>query len=180
MALRGRTAGGAPGHCSLRTLARLVALLAIAANLYGCVAGNRPAGEGKSAAPQAPLVRPKIGLALGGGAARGFAHIGVIKVLEANGIVPDFIAGTSAGAVVGALYANGLTGIELQRVALQMDERVLTDWTIPDRGVLRGEALQSFVNRAVQQRLIESLPRPFGAVVTDLQTGEMEIGRAHV
>src|SRR5471030_73312 len=63
---------------------------------------------------------PKIALVLGGGAARGFAHIGAIKALEAQGIVPDLIVGTSAGAVVGALYAAGNGGFELQKLAIQM------------------------------------------------------------
>lgn len=141
----------------------------------GCASGFR-SGADRAATTPAP-VRPKVGLALGGGAARGFAHIGVIKTLEAHGVLPDLVAGTSAGAVVGALYSGGLNGFDLQRVAMQMEERELADWSVPDRGVLRGEALQGFVNRSVQNRPIESLARPFGAVVTDLQTGEMVVFR---
>ena len=70
----------------------------------------------------------KIGLALGGGAARGFAHIGVIKALEAQGIVPDIVVGTSAGSVVGALYAAGNTGFQLQKIAFDMYEAAISDW----------------------------------------------------
>jgi NTE family protein len=126
--------------------------------------------------PQQP--KPiRIGLALGGGAARGFAHIGVIKVLEANGIRPDFIAGTSAGSVVGSLYASGLSGFQLQNMALQIKEDELTDWSLPNRGVLKGEALQDFINKAVANRPIEKLAKPFGAVATDLATGEMVVFR---
>jgi len=125
--------------------------------------------------PQAKSV--KIGLALGGGAARGFAHIGVIKVLEANGIRPDFIVGTSAGSVVGALYAYGLSGFQLQNMALQIKEDELTDWSLPNRGVLKGEALQDFINKAVANRPIEQLARPFGAVATDLGTGDKVVFR---
>jgi NTE family protein len=120
----------------------------------------------------------RIGLALGGGAARGFAHIGVIKALEAQGIVPDIVVGTSAGAVVGALYASGLSGFEMQKIALDMDEGQLGDWSLPDRGVFKGEALQNFVNRAVGNRSLEKLPRSFGVVATDLKSGESAVFRS--
>ncbi|MQQ99611.1 patatin-like phospholipase family protein [Glaciimonas sp. GS1] len=117
----------------------------------------------------------KVGLALGGGAARGFAHIGVIKVLEANGIVPDVVVGTSAGSVVGALYAAGNDGFALQKMALKMDESAFTDWSIPLfsklSGVLKGEGVQNYVNRAVNNTPIEKLKIPFGAVATDLNSG---------
>lgn len=125
----------------------------------------------------APKPPPKIGLALGGGAARGFAHIGVIKALEAQGIVPDIIVGTSAGAVVGALYAAGLNGFELQRLALEMKEDMVADWSLPDRGVLKGEALETFINQKVRGRSLDKLARPFGAVATDLASGEMVLFR---
>jgi NTE family protein len=114
----------------------------------------------------------KIGLALGGGAARGFAHIGVIKALEAQGIVPDIVVGTSAGALVGALYSSGFNGFELQKIALEMDESQVSDWSLPDRGVIKGEALQNFVNKMVSNRPLEKLPRRFAAVATNLKTGE--------
>jgi NTE family protein len=105
-----------------------------------CSAKSRP-----PAGKPAPV---KIGLALGGGAARGFAHIGVIKALEAQGIVPDIMVGTSAGAVVGAV-SSGLSGFELQKLRLDMDEGQIGDWSLPDRGV-KGEALQNFVNAPCQ------------------------------
>lgn len=127
--------------------------------------------------PEVRLVPPKIALALGGGAARGFAHVGVIKALEAHGIVPDIVVGTSAGALVGALYAGGYSGFDLQRVALQMDDTIIADWSLPDRGFIKGEALQNFVNRAVQNRVLEKLNKPFATVVTDLQSGEMVVFR---
>ncbi len=130
-------------------------------------------------APIAQSLRPapKIALVLGGGAARGFAHIGVIKALEAQGIQPDIIVGTSAGAVVGALYAAGNNGFELQKIALQMQENEVSDWSLPDRGVFKGEALQSFVNRAVNNRPLEKLSRQFAAVATDLHSGAMIVFR---
>jgi NTE family protein len=127
-------------------------------------------------AVQAPSVRPlKIGLALGGGAARGFAHIGVIKALEAQGIFPDIVVGTSAGSLVGALYAAGHNGFALHKLALEMDEAAISDWSIPffstGTGVLKGEALQNYVNRAVKETPLEKLKIPFGAVATDLNSG---------
>ena len=125
----------------------------------------------------APVLRKvRIGLALGGGAARGFAHIGVIKALEAQGIVPDLVVGTSAGSVVGALYAAGNNASALQKMAIDMDEAAISDWALPlfskSSGVLKGEALQAFVNKAVNQRAIEKLKIPFGAVAADLKTGQ--------
>lgn len=143
---------------------RLLFLLVILL-LAGC------AGTPPKATPPAP--RPvKIGLALGGGAARGFAHIGVIKTLEAQGIVPDLVVGTSAGAVVGALYAAGHNGFELQKLAIRMDESRISDWSMPDRGVLKGESLQQFVNESVGYRPLEALKKPFGVVATNLHSGE--------
>lgn len=126
--------------------------------------------------PVPKVLKPvRIGLALGGGAARGFAHIGVIKVLEAQGIFPDVIVGTSAGSVVGAMYAAGNNGYTLQKMALDMDEATISDWSLPffskSSGVLKGEALQNYVNRMVGQSSIEKLKKPFGAVATDLNTG---------
>src|SRR5512135_813347 len=89
--------------------------------------------------PPAPMERPpaKIALALGGGAARGFAHVGVIKALEAQGISADIVVGTSAGAVVGSLYAAGLNGFQIQGIAMQLKEDDFKDWSLPDRGVLK-------------------------------------------
>jgi NTE family protein len=127
-------------------------------------------------APPAPPPRPlRIALALGGGAARGFAHIGVIKGLEARGIYPDIIVGTSAGSIVGALYAGGYNGIELNRLALDMDEAVLSDWAMPSRGLFKGESLQNYVNKALKNRPIEKLEHKFAATATDLHTGQLVV-----
>ncbi|CAG4882431.1 NTE family protein [Georgfuchsia toluolica] len=126
---------------------------------------------------QPPRPAPRIALALGGGAARGFAHIGVIKALEAQGIQLDIIACTSAGAAVGALYAAGNNGFELQMIALQMQESEVSDWSLPDRGIFKGDALQNFINRAVNNRSLEKLKRQIGVVATDLHSGEMIVFR---
>ena len=118
-----------------------------------------------------PSRPPRIGLALGGGAARGFAHIGVIQVLEEAGIRPDLVVGTSAGSLVAALYAAGRSGTELARVALLMDESAITDWAFPGRGLIRGEALAKYVREQTGGRTIEQLPLPLGIVATDLDNG---------
>ena len=122
-------------------------------------------------APPKPPRPPRIGLALGGGAARGFAHIGVIQVLEEAGIKPDLVVGTSAGSLVAALYAAGRPGTELARVALGMDESAITDWSFPGRGLIRGEALARYVREQTGGRTIEQLPLPLGIVATDLDSG---------
>jgi NTE family protein len=118
--------------------------------------------------PQRP---PRLGLALGGGAARGFAHIGVIQVLEEAGIRPDLVVGTSAGSLVAALYAHGRTGTELAALALTMDEGAITDWAFPSRGLIRGEALARYVREQTGGRPIEQMPMPLGIVATDLGSG---------
>jgi NTE family protein len=117
---------------------------------------------------------PKIGLALGGGAARGFAHVGVIAALEEAGIKVDLVTGTSAGSLVGAIYASGRNAAQLEEIALKMEEAEITDWTLPffNRGILRGEALSNYINRQVNNKLIESLPTPLGIVATDLKSGQ--------
>ncbi len=145
--------------------------LGLAALLAGCSTSKAP--EAPAPAP----VKVKIGLALGGGAAKGFAHIGVIKVLEGAGIVPDVITGTSAGSVVGSLYASGLNGVQLQQRAMALDQADLTDWTLSTKGVLKGEKLQNWINAQVGNKPLEKLPRPFGAVATELDSGRKVVFR---
>ena len=126
------------------------------------------------AIPTAAPRLPRIGLALGGGAARGFAHVGVIQVLEEAGIRPDLVVGTSAGSLVAALYASGKNGAQLLQVAQTMEEAAFTDWTLPlfSRGMLRGEALARYVNAQLGGRLIQDMPLPLGIVATDLHSGQ--------
>ncbi len=118
---------------------------------------------------------PRFALALGGGAARGFAHVGVISVLEQEGLIPDLVVGTSAGSLVGALYASGLSAKALIELARSMDEISLGDWNVGSRSVIKGEALQALVNQAVKGRKIESFPKAFAAVATDLFNGNMKV-----
>jgi NTE family protein len=149
--------------------------------LAACRTPVPPTPEAPPPAPQAtaPHLREpvKIALVLGGGAARGFAHIGVIKALEAQGITPDIVVGTSAGSVVGALYAAGYNGFDMQTLAMQMEEKQVSDWSLPNRGVIKGEALQDFINNAVKERPLEKLNKLFAVVATDLKSGEMIVFR---
>jgi NTE family protein len=144
--------------------------------LVGCttVSTEKAGHEPAVVATPAPLKRPVIGLVLGGGAARGFAHIGVIQALEDAGIQPDLVVGTSAGSVVAALYASGKNGRELQRVAQSMDEASLSDWRFPffKPGVFKGEALARFISGQVAGRQIQDLPLRLGVVATDLHSGQ--------
>lgn len=146
--------------------------------------------------PSAAGSPPKIALVLGGGGTRGFAHIGVIKGLEAQGIMPDIIVGTSVGSVVGALYARGYSGFELQELFMRMEEKHVIDlnWlnlnnsnTLLNNSFalkaalflnpIEGEALEKFINRYVHDYPIEKLGRKFAAVATDLHSGEMMVFR---
>jgi len=154
-------------------------LLLLSLALAGCVTTPKEAVPDPVVTPPSPTAAvpktpPRIGLALGGGAARGFAHVGVIQVLEEAGIRPVLVAGTSAGSLVAAIYASGKSGKQLQRVAETMEEATIADWTLPlfNRGMLRGDALARYVNAQVGSRLIEDMPLPLGIVATDLNSGQ--------
>jgi NTE family protein len=159
---------------------KVISLLALSVLLTACATSPVPIvipSQPEPAVPAAPVamvrIPPKVGLALGGGAARGFAHVGVIQVLEEAGIRAELVAGTSAGSLVAAIYASGKTGAQLQRVAETMEEATIADWTLPlfSRGVLRGEALARYVNGQVGNKLIEDMVMPLGIVATDLNSG---------
>jgi NTE family protein len=160
------------------SLIRLLATAALAALLAACqTAPVQPPSVEVVPPPVAtpapvPPQPPRIGLALGGGAARGFAHIGVIQVLEEAGIKPSLVVGTSAGSLVATLYASGLNGQQLAALALAMDEGAITDWSFPGRGVIRGEALARWVREQTKGRLIEQMPLPLGIVAADLDSGQ--------
>lgn len=117
------------------------------------------------------LGRPLIAVALGSGGPRALAHIGVLKALEANGIVPDLIVGTSSGAIVGTLYGSGLSLAELETMAMDLQPTEILDFSYSNRGYIRGEALQNFINRLVKHRPLEQLPKEVAIVSTDLKTG---------
>ncbi len=157
-----------PRHRPFLLLATLVALLA------ACGGPTRPVAPApRVQAP--PPTEVRIGLALGGGAAKGFAHIGVIKMLEANGIHVDTVAGTSAGSVVGALYASGMDPFQMQAQAVALDESSIRDVRLFSGGLVQGQALQDYVNAQVRQKPIDAMPRPFAAVSTQLETGKRTV-----
>lgn len=177
---RGRQAGrhivarSRPGAALKRALAAGLTAVALAACQSPpvtpvAVAPPVPAPPEGAKPPPRP---PRIGLALGGGAARGFAHIGVIQVLEDAGIKPDLVVGTSAGSLVAALYASGKSGNELAALAQSMDETAITDWSFPGRGLIRGEALARYVRDNTGGRTIERMKLPLGIVATDLDNGQ--------
>lgn len=164
-----------------------MAFVAVALVLAACssapvappVAQDLPGvGVSEKSPPPATAVperrQARLGLALGGGAARGFAHVGVIQVLEEAGLHPNYVAGTSAGSLVAALYASGKSSQELRRVAETMEEAEITDWMVPilNRGALRGEALARYVNTQVGGKSIEQMKIPLAIVATDLRNGE--------
>jgi NTE family protein len=153
----------------IKILAAGVLLLLLASCSFAPLTPPAQPAANLAAKPVPP--KPRIALVLGGGAARGFAHVGVIKVLEAQGIVPDVVVGTSAGSVVGALYAGGFSGFELQKLALEMDDAAISDWTLLGRGLMKGELLANYINRVLNNRPIEKLSKPFAAVATDLRDG---------
>ena len=158
---------------------RIILISFFVGSILGMTGCSTPSGDIRSS-PVTPPVdvavkKPlKIGLALGGGAARGFAHVGVIAVLEEAGLKPHIVVGTSAGSLVAALYASGKTSAQLQQTALKMEEVAITDWMLPifGRGLFRGDALARYVNDLVAGRLIENMAIPLGIVATDLHNGQ--------
>jgi NTE family protein len=146
--------------------ASAIVLLALFLFTAGCPAPNIPIPTQKP--------RPKIALVLSGGASRGFAHVGVIKVLEAQHIPIDIIIGTSAGSLTGALYAYYADAAALEKAARTMTEDDVFDFSLPNVlvGVVKGESIVRFINSRIPVRNIEDLKIPFAAVATDLVTGE--------
>jgi len=151
----------------IRRVIRFSAVLIILISLFSCAPRQtRPAPK-----------PAKIALVLGAGAARGFAHIGVLKILESNKVPIHMIVGTSAGSFAGSLYAYGFNAFELQKLSFGIERDDIIDFTIPDNGFIKGEKLEAYVNRIVRNTPIEKLRVPFYAVATDLQSGrEMVFG----
>ena len=114
--------------------------------------------------------KPTLALVLGGGGAKGFAHVGVIKALEENGITPTLVVGTSVGSLVGSLYASGYTAKELERLALTTTDGELTDMTLSNQGFIEGIKLKNFINAKVAKRPIEDFPISFAAVAAEKHT----------
>ncbi len=114
----------------------------------------------------------KVGLALGSGAFRGLAHIGVLQVLVEEKIGVSAVAGSSMGAVVGSLYCCGLAPAFMERFVEQMDERALYDPMLPTRGLLRGARIEEVLRTLTRNRRVEELSIPFAAVAVDVESGE--------
>jgi len=121
---------------------------------------------------QPPPKTAKIAVVLGAGAAKGFAHIGVLKVLESNKIPVHMIVGTSAGSFVGSIYAYGFNAFELQKISFDLQKDDIADLTIPDNGFIKGEKLEAYVNRILRNTPMEKLRIPFYAVAADIQSGK--------
>ena len=154
------------------TITRRAALLLAAAGLL--LSGCGSLGLGKSSPPAAPA-KPKavVALALGGGASKGFAHIGVLKVLQENRIPVDIVTGTSAGAVVGSLYASGMSPDRLELEAEILQKTDVVDLTLSTSGFIKGDKLQDFINQKVRNRQIQQFPKKFAAVDPEFATGRM-------
>jgi len=159
----------------LRTTFRIL----LAVLLAGCA--TAPHEYPELAPPRAAEItplrsdRPVVALVLGAGGSRGFAHVGVIKVLEAEGILPEVIVGSSSGSVVAALYAGGYHAAALEDIALKVEDSELVDFTLFGPARVQGEALQDFVNKALGNRSIEALERSFAVIATERATNRMTI-----
>jgi NTE family protein len=154
-------------HLHRRSMLRAVSLttLASASQL------STPAWSQSVSLPS--KTQPKIGLALGAGSARGFAHIGVLKSLDQAGIKAHMLAGTSAGSLAGIFYAAGFTPWQMEEVALKVRDVDVADFsTASKRGMLAGEALQKLVNEYCRGAKIEQLKLPYAAIATNLKTGD--------
>ncbi len=146
--------------------ATLLSLVTLA--LSGCDKNTKTPTQTTSVQAREPV----IALALGGGGAKGFAHIGVIKVLESHGIKPKIVTGTSAGSFVGSIYASGKTPFQLQQIAFSLKESDIRDLTLNRQGVILGQKLQDYVNRQIANKPIEQFPIRFAAVATRLDNGK--------
>jgi NTE family protein len=157
--------------------AKLSLLLAFL--LAGCT--TAPHEYANLAPPRAATIepvraaQPVVALVLGAGGSRGFAHIGVIKALEAAGIRVDLVVGSSSGSVVAALYAGGNDAAALEAMALGLVDSDLIDFTLFGPGRVQGDALQDYVNKALANRSIEALSRPFAVVATERTSNTMTV-----
>lgn len=150
---------------------RIVATAVLALFVAACATPPVVPVESLPVLPPPQPREPVIAVALGGGGAKGFAHIGVLKVLESHGIRPRIVTGTSAGSFVGSMYASGKSPFDLQDIALKLEESDIRDLTFSSQGFIEGQRLQDFVNRQVGNRILQQFPIRFAAIATDMDTG---------
>ena len=145
--------------------------------LAACPSGNapqsKPSAQGQNTVSHtAPKPKATVALALGGGASKGFAHIGIIKVLKENNIPIKIVTGTSAGSIVGSMYASGMSPDRLELEAEILGKTDLVDLTLSTSGFIKGEKLQNYINRKVSNRPMQQFPIKFAAVATDFESGK--------
>ncbi|ANF82312.1 alpha/beta hydrolase [Acinetobacter sp. NCu2D-2] len=116
--------------------------------------------------------RPVVALVLGSGGARGYAHIGVIEILEQAGIHPDFIVGTSAGSIVGSIYASGKPAIELRNIAFSMKANDVREIKLDMKGFFDGKKVEDYVNTQVDHTPLQDMKIPMFVVATELKEGK--------
>jgi len=125
----------------------------------------------------APTKRPSIGIALGGGFARGLAHVGILKVFEEEGIPIDFIAGTSVGSVIGAAYCSGISAKELEEIASLVRFKHFARWTISRYGIASNDRMAGFLQKMLKVRTFEELKIPLAVTATDFVSGDPVVFR---
>ena len=148
-------------------------VLVLAACPSGHAPQSKPSTQGQNPVSRpAPKPKATVALALGGGASKGFAHIGIIKVLKENNIPIKIVTGTSAGSIVGSMYASGMSPDRLELEAEILGKTDLVDLTLSTSGFIKGEKLQNYINRKVGNRPMQQFPIKFAAVATDFESGK--------
>jgi NTE family protein len=141
-------------------------------SLAGCESTDVPAERlPRFVEPAGPA--PRVALVLGSGGPRGFAHIGVLKALEANGVKPDLIVGSSVGSMVGALYAGGMTAPDMERLAYDLNILDFFEFGMISYRPANGAPIQTYVNKIMKGRTIEQLPTPFAAAATRMRDNHL-------
>ena len=161
-----------------KNMKRFAGILIFLLVLASCTPQSKEVQPTPPIEPPPPPKPAKIALVLGAGASKGFAHVGVIKILESNKIPIHMIVGTSVGSVVGSFYAFGYDAFQLQKLSFAIEKGEIVDLVLPDNGFIKGEKLEEFVNRTVKNTPMEKLKIPFYAVAADVQNGqEVAFGR---
>lgn len=169
---------------NLRTALAGTALSILNIGLSGCATFSPPSAAGDPPQHAAPAPFPqgskRVALVLSGGAARGFAHIGVLEILERNHIRPDLVVGSSAGSIIGSLYASGLSPAEVNAAVAEMAPSTFRDLVLPNlgffpgaMGVIKGEKFRTFLRDRLRHERIDDFPIRFAAIATDLGNGSV-------